>query len=217
MKKSRFSSEKKELYDFWIENGIVKDKKIIDAFKKVPRQDFVLPQFIKNSYDDNSLPIGYNSTISQPTTIMMMLQWLELKDEKGFSVLEVGTGSGYNAALIGEICKSGKIVSLEIIPELIFNARQIIKKLKINNVEIYEEDGTKGFGKKAPYDRIIVTAACDEIPKRLIDQLKEGGKILVPVNAPSSTDYQIMMKSVKHHGVLITKDLGEFVFVKLRR
>jgi len=215
MKNKYFDKQKQNLVEYWKKEGIVKDKKIIDAFMKVPREEFVPKNLREYAYDDAPLPIGYNSTISQPTTIVMMLEWLELENKEDFKILEIGTGSGYNPVLIGEICNKGKVFSLEIIPELIFRARDVIKKLGIKNVKIVEDNGALGYNIEKMFDRIIVTAACNDIPKELIKQLKEDGIILAPVNSKHG-DYQNMIKGVKKHGVLITKELGEFRFVPLK-
>ncbi len=234
MKTLDFTKRKKELVDYWQKTRVVKDKKILDAFLKVPREDFVLDGYKFHSYDDNPLPIGYDSTISQPSTVIMMLNWLEIENKDNFKILEVGTGSGYNAALIGEICNKGEVYSFEIIPELVNSARDIIKKLEIKNVHIFEENGYKGgsFEKrpwrkneiyknngdeqeKVLFDRIIITAACNGIPQKLIDQLKEGGIILAPVDSMRG-NYQEMIKGVKENGLLTMKKLGEFVFVRMK-
>jgi len=158
------------------------------------------------------LPIGYEQTISQPTTVLIMTEALELK--KGQKVLEVGAGSGYQAALIGNLVGAkGKVITTEIIPELAKFAKANLKKAKIKNAFVVEYDGSQGYGKEAPYDRIIVTAACPEIPKPLVDQLKEGGIIIAPVGSFLG---QKMVKGTKRKGGLETYSLGDFVFVPLK-
>ena len=131
------------------------------------------------AYSDGPLPIGAGQTISQPYTVAFMLEVLELKETD--KVLEVGAGSGWNAALIGEIVKKGKVITTEIIPELAEQAKENIKKIKLKNVEIINCDGSQGYKKSAPYNKIILTAACPEIPQPLIDQLKDPGKLLIPI------------------------------------
>ncbi len=202
---------KEALIDYWIKNGIVKNKKLIDAFKKVPREEFVLKEYKDEAYDDNALPIIKGQTISQPTTIMIMLEALELKE--GLKVLEIGAGSGYNCALISEIIgKKGISYSVEIIKEVADFARDNIKKLNIKNVQIINADGSEGYKKEAPYDRIIVTAACPKIPEPLIKQLKDDGVLVAPVGKYS----QEMNKVKKKDGKLIMENLGSFVFVELK-
>lgn len=201
---------KNDLIEFWQSSGIIKDKKVIEAFKKIPRENFIVSG---EPYGDYPLPIGSGQTISQPTTIMIMTQAMELKP--GLKVLEVGAGSGYQAALIGTIVgKKGKVITTEIIPELAIFAKNNLKKSKIGNVKVVHYDGSKGYEKEAPYDRIIVTAACPEIPKPLIDQLKENGIIVAPVG--SLVFGQKMIKCIKKKGYLETVNLGDFVFVPLK-
>ena len=201
------------LIEKWLNSGIIKDKKVIEAFKSVPREKFITKDFLDEAYGDYPLPIGKGQTISQPSTIMLMTQALELKE--GHKVLEVGAGSGYQAALIARIVgEKGKVLTTEIIPELAEFAKENIEKCKIKNVEIVNYDGSQGYKKEAPYDRCIITAACPAIPKPIIKQLKEGGIIIAPVG--SLTFGQSMIKARKVKGELIEENLGNFVFVPLK-
>jgi protein-L-isoaspartate(D-aspartate) O-methyltransferase len=203
---------KKRLIDYWQSSGIIKDKKIIGAFKAIPREKFIMDEHLSEAYGDYPLPIGRGQTISQPTTVMLMTEALELKE--GDKVLEVGAGSGYQAAIISKIIgKKGKVITTEIIPELAEFADKNIKKLKIRNVKIINCDGSQGYKEEAPYDRIMVTAACPEIPKPLIQQLKENGIIIAPVGNLLG---QQMIKGIKKSGKLETKPLGYFMFVPLK-
>lgn len=199
---------KQKLIDYWLFNKIITDKNIIKAFKQIKREDFILKGYEKEAYGDYPLPILKGQTISQPTTVMLMLQALELK--KTDKVLEVGAGSGYCAALISKIAK--KVITTEIIRPLKEFAEKNIKNAKIKNIEVVYHDGSAGYEKKAPYDKIIVTAACKSIPKPLIRQLKEGGIILIPVGGFLS---QEMIKGIKIKGKLKTHSLGYFTFVPL--
>ena len=205
-------ASKQRLIGYWESSGIVKDKKVIEAFKKIPREKFVKEKHLEEAYGDYPLSIGEGQTISQPTTVMLMTQALELKqDEK---VLEVGTGSGYQAAIISNIIgKKGKIISTEIVPELAKFAQNNIKKLNLKNVKIMHNDGSKGYEKEAPYDKIIITAACPKIPKQLISQLKENGRIVAPVG---DLNEQVIIKARKKDGKLIEENLGQFMFVPLK-
>src|SRR3989344_523015 len=178
--KKVFESEKNELVRYWKWRLQFKDKKIIDAFLNVPREDFDL----------------------------------ELENKKGFKVLEIGAGSGYNAALLGTICSKGRVYSVEIVPGLVEFARRNLEKLAISNVEIIQGDGSLGYEKEAPYDRIVVTACAPEIPKSLIEQLKNRGIILIPVGS-SKNSYQNMIKGIKNNRQLNEEDLGAYRFVPL--
>jgi len=186
----------------------VSNEAIFKALRAVPRHLFVSEDYQDVAYGDHPVPIGREQTISQPYTVAMMLDELEL--HKGQKVLEIGAGSGWNAALISEIVDNGKVFSIECIPELAKRAQENLKKVD-SKATILEADGSLGYEKNAPYDRIIVTCACPEIPGPLIEQLKEGGIIIAPVGWP----YQNMIKAVKDDE-LKTQNLGSFAFVKLR-
>ncbi len=200
---------KDELVRKWKGAGMIRNERLIEAFRNVPREYFVLDEYEDDAYGDHALPICAGQTISQPSTIMIMLDALDLREED--KVLEIGTGSGYNAALISRI--AGKVITTEIISELIDYARDNLKRAGMSNVEVVHSDGSNGYEKEAPYDRIIITAACPEIPKALIDQLKEGGIIVAPVGPLYS---QKMVKGVKGKQGLSLKELGDFIFVPLK-
>ncbi len=205
-------ASKEHLIDYWIYSEIIKDKKVIEAFIKVPREKFIKDEHLDQAYGDYPLPIGEGQTISQPTTVMLMTEALELKEND--KVLEVGAGSGYQAAIIADIVgKKGKVISTEILAELVKFAQQNIKKLNLKNVKIINYDGSKGYEKEAPYDKIIVTAGCPEIPKPLTKQLKENGIIVAPVGGLFE---QIMVKGKKKGNKLVEEKLGYFMFVPLK-
>ena len=204
----QFERERRELVEICAEMGI-KNKKILDAMLCVPRHLFVPKDLVWQAYENHPLPIGFEQTISQPYTVAFMLEALELK--KGNKILEVGTGSGWNAALIGEIVKPGRVYTTEIIEELIEFSKKNLKRYK--NVEVIKADGSAGYKRKAPYDRIIVTAACPSIPKPLVEQLKDDGILIAPVG---SGFRQRMIKSVKREGRLVEEYLGDFMFVPLK-
>ena len=199
---------KQKLIDYWQSSGIIKDKKLIEAFKEVKREDFILNGYEKEAYGDYPLPILKGQTISQPTTVMIMIQALELKPED--KVLEVGAGSGYCGAIIAKLAK--KVITTEIIKDLKEFAEKNLKKAKIKNIKVVHYDGSKGYEKEAPYDKIIVTAACKTMPEPLIKQLKENGIIIAPVGGFLS---QKMIKGIKKNGKLETHSLGYFTFVPL--
>ena len=208
----KIKNSKNRLIGNWQSSGMIKDKKVIEAFKVIPREKFIPEEYIDQAYDDCPLSIGKGQTISQPTTVMLMTEALELK--KGDKVLEVGAGSGYQAAIISKIIgEKGKVITTEIVPELAELAENNIKKLKIKNSDIVHYDGSQGYKKENPYNKIIITAACPEIPSQLINQLKENGIIIAPVGDLFS---QQMIKGVKKKGKLTTKSLGYFMFVPLK-
>lgn len=202
---------KEELIEKWKKDGLVTDERLIDAFRKVKRESFILKKDISHVYGDYPLPILGGQTISQPTTIMTMLDALELKETD--KVLEIGAGSGYNAALIASVCSRGFVYSTEIVDELIDFARKNLKKAGIKNVEVLHSDGSFGLREKAPFDKIISTCACPEIPEPWLDQLKSNGIIVAPVGPMHS---QEMMKLRKAKGKIEIKTLGDFMFVPLK-
>jgi len=155
----------------------VKDPLVLEAMLKVPRHLFVPEKYRKEAYDDHPLPIGYGQTISQPYIVAYMTEKLGLKG--GEKVLEIGTGSGYQAAVLAEI--AGEVYTIEIICELAESAEKRLKELGYKNIFVRCADGFFGWPEKAPFDAIIVTAAPEHIPKPLIDQLKPGGKMILPV------------------------------------
>ncbi|MEO1940555.1 MAG: protein-L-isoaspartate(D-aspartate) O-methyltransferase [Candidatus Thioglobus sp.] len=187
---------------------LIKDHKVLKAFQAISREMFVLKDSIDQAYYDGPLRIGYEQTISQPTTVLMMVEALELK--KTDKVLEVGSGSGYAAAILSQL--SHQVYSVEIVPELVVFTKKNLTKAKIKNVEVIQWDGGLGYDKQAPYDKIIVSAACDKIPEALIDQLVEGGILIAPVGA---TYPQQMIKGVKHNKKLEKVYMGDYAFVPL--
>jgi protein-L-isoaspartate(D-aspartate) O-methyltransferase len=190
---------------------MIKSTKLIDAFKEIPRENFVLEEMVSRAYEDVPLEIGYGQTISQPSTVMIMIDALEL--EQTDKVLEIGSGSGYCAAIMSKLAE--KIYTIEIIPELVMFAQKNLRKSNIRNVEVILTDGSAGYHKNAPYDRIMVTAACPGIPAELINQLKDGGIIIAPVTYIQPLN-QRMYKIIKEAHRIISYDLGEFRFVPLR-
>ncbi len=170
----------KEVIERLIKEGYIKSDRVIKALLKVPREEFVPEHLKKYAYVDTPLEIGYGQTISAIHMVGLMCELLDLKP--GMKVLEVGTGSGYHAAVVAEIVgKDGLVVSIERIPELAERAKKTLKKLGYDNVIVVVGDGTLGYPELAPYDRIYVTAAGPKIPKPLIEQLKNGGKLVMPI------------------------------------
>jgi protein-L-isoaspartate(D-aspartate) O-methyltransferase len=154
----------------------IKSAAVLDAFKAVPRHIFVPIGYRNKSYNDTPLPIGFNQTISQPYIVAYMTEILE--PDKNMRVLEIGTGSGYQAAILGYLCK--EVYSVEIIDSLAIRSIKIFEKEGYKNIKVKAGDGYKGWKEYAPYDAIIVTCAPTKIPEALLDQLAEGGRMIIP-------------------------------------
>ena len=180
---------------------------VLAAFHKIPRHQFVLPDLQDQSYEDHPIQIGHNQTISQPYIVALSLEQLDLA--KNDRVLEIGTGSGYQTALLAELVK--EVYSVEIIPELYRIAQYRLNFLGISNVNLRHGDGRKGWPEKSPFDAIVIAAAADEIPKPLIDQLKEGGRIIAPIGDHD----QKLILGQKVNGKFVTKSLVPVRFVPL--
>ena len=160
------------------EKGIV-DERVLDAFRKVPRHLFVDQLFTVQAYDDNALPIGSGQTISQPYIVALMTDLLQLEGDE--RVLEIGTGSGYQAAVLGSL--AAEVHSMEVIPELGMNAKDILADLGYTNIHVHIGDGSGGWPEAAPYAGILVAAAAPYAPQPLLNQLAEGGRLVIPVGS----------------------------------
>jgi protein-L-isoaspartate(D-aspartate) O-methyltransferase len=184
-------------------------KQILEAFEKVPRENFVLEQIKHLAYEDRALPIGKGQTISQPYTIAKMLELLELKKEQ--RVLEIGSGCGYVLALLSEIVgKNGEVFGVEIIKELVENSRKNLQNYE--NIKIYNKNGADGLNEKFPYTRILISAGCEKIPGKILQQLKEDGILVVPIGPRyEQTLTKIQRKKNKF---IIKKKIPGFIFVK---
>ena len=189
----------------------IDDPRLLRAIREVPRHLFVPPQQRRFAYGDYPLPIGENQTISQPYIVALMTDLLDIRT--GDKVLEVGTGSGYQAAVLAEI--TDEVYSIEIIPALAREASQKLKKLGYEEVQVKIGDGYQGWEKYAPYDGIIVTAAAKEIPPPLFEQLKEGGKLVLPLGDPRG--FQTLTVVAKKDGKKKIRRLSGVRFVPLTR
>ncbi len=204
-----FNIRKNNLINYWVREGILTNKKIISAFRKIKREDFVLPQFRYLAYEDEPLPTMAGQTISQPTTVAIMTQQLEPKS--GQKILEVGAGSGYQAAILAEIVgPKGKVVTIERIRNLHTLAKRNLSNYK--NIKVIFGNALTIPKRFAPFDRIIVTAAAEKIPEILFEQLKENGIILIPIGSKFE---QRLLKIKKIKNEKQITDLGPFVFVPL--
>lgn len=155
----------------------IKSPRVLDAMRKIPRHEFVPEAWRAGAYEDTPLPIGHDQTISQPYIVAYMSEALEL--DPSHRVLEIGTGSGYQAAILGELAKD--VFTIEIVEPLAARARQTLARLGHKNVHVRAGNGYLGWPEEAPFDRVMVTAAPDEVPSALIDQLKVGGLMAIPV------------------------------------
>ena len=196
------------IQDQIISRGI-KDKKVLDALRKVPRHIFVDESYKNSAYDDRPLPIGHGQTISQPYIVALMTESLDLSGNE--KVLEIGTGSGYQVAILAEI--SREVYTVEIVTSLYQKNKELLKKYK--NIKVSNHDGYLGWEKYSPYDRIIVTAAPDHIPQQFIEQLKDGGIIVIPLG-PSSWN-QILYKVIKKGSKIKKIHICDVAFVPLTR
>jgi protein-L-isoaspartate(D-aspartate) O-methyltransferase len=175
-----FEEEKRKLLENLIRWGYLRSPPIIRAFEKVPRHEFVPENVRGYSYADQPLPIGFGQTISAPSMIAIMMETLDLR--RGQRVLEIGAGSGYNAALLAEVVgKEGKVVTIERLEELAEFARENLRRTGYERIKVVVGDGTLGYPQGAPWDRILVTACAPELPRPLIQQLAVGGKLGAPV------------------------------------
>lgn len=203
-----FDQKRKMLVEDYIRPLRIEGK-ILNIFGKVPRHEFIPHEYRDSAYENNALPVGEGQTISQPSLVALMTDYLDLSGKE--KVLEIGTGSGYQAAILSYLAKD--IYSIERIHSLVKRAKQVLKSLEITNVYVFEGDGSLGLPKYAPYDAIIVTAGAREIPKSLVDQLKDGGRVVLPVGE-SKTDQKLIVGQ-KKKGRLETKEIEPVRFVPL--
>ena len=188
----------------------ITDPRVLAAMRAVPRHRFVPPALAAAAYQDRALPIGFGQTISQPYIVAYMTEALRLAS--GHRVLEVGTGSGYQAAVLAEIVK--EVHTVEIVPQLADRSRAVLRELGYENVDVIAGDGYAGLPQHAPFDRVIVTAAPDHVPQPLIDQLAVGGRMLIPVGGGWRQQLQVLTKTAD--GVALEPTL-DVLFVPLTR
>jgi len=186
----------------------IKDERVLAAMRKVPRHLFVPEKFRDSAYDDGPLSIGEGQTISQPYMVALMTECLELKADS--RVLEIGTGSGYQTAILAELAKW--VYTVERIPTLLFRAQQLLTQLGYDSIKFKLGDGSYGWQEESPFDAIIVTAGAPEISPVLVEQLNEGGVMVIPVGSRYS---QMLYRVVKRGGKVEKKECTLCIFVPL--
>lgn len=187
----------------------VKDQAVLEAMRKVPREAFVPEAQAFNAYDDRALSIGEGQTISQPYMVALMTECLDLKPDD--CVLEIGTGSGYQTAILAEICH--EVYTIERITALSQRAQELLKEMGYQNIHFLVADGTLGIEEKQnSFDGIIITSAAPKTPVHMFDQLKEGGRLVIPIG---SRDSQMLKLFIKHDGKISEEDICSCVFVPL--
>lgn len=205
-----FAAEREAMVERQLRRRGIDDPHILDAFREVPREAFVSARHAHSAYGDHPLPIEAGQTISQPYIVALMIQAADIKP--GDVVLEVGSGSGYAAAVMSRI--AAKVVGIERQHELVDVARERMRRLGYDNVEIIEGDGTRGWPDEAPYDAILAAASGSHIPVPLVEQLKVGGSIVMPVGSPGWA--QNLVKATRRaDGTIEQSDLGGVRFVPL--
>ena len=202
---------RKRMVDNQIVARGVNDPSTIRALRKVERHLFVPDDLASSAYNDSPLPIGYDQTISQPYIVAIMTALA--KPDRGKKALEIGTGSGYQAAVLAEIVDS--VYTIEIIKPLAISAKNRLQNLGYSNVVVMECDGYKGWPEHAPFDIIIVTAACNHIPQPLIDQLNEKGRLIMPLGNPSEVQDLILIEKI--NGKIESKVITRVLFVPFTR
>jgi len=197
------------MVEMQIEGRGVEDPRVLEAMETVPRHEFVPDRYLSQAYADHPLPIGYGQTISQPFIVALMSEVLQL--EKGDRVLEIGTGSGYQAAVLAEM--ETQVFTVEIIPELAKEARERLINLGYLNIEVLNADGYYGWDEHAPFDALIVTAAPDHLPQPLLQQMAEGGRLVIPIGPIGAVQTLWLLENLE--GELVATNLGAVSFVPL--
>ncbi|WP_320279151.1 protein-L-isoaspartate(D-aspartate) O-methyltransferase [Draconibacterium sp. IB214405] len=206
--KDAFFYDREKMVELQLKNRGINNESVLAAFRQVPRHEFVLPDYLKYAYTDNPLPINEGQTISQPYIVAFMTQVLDLR--KSDRVLEIGTGSGYQAAILSQLCDS--VFTIELFESLNTSATAIFRKLNYNNIYTKVGDGYLGWPEKAPFDAIIVTCSPSHVPEVLTTQLAEGGKMVIPVGGGGIQELVLLQKK---NGKIRKKDILPVRFVPM--
>lgn len=204
-----FEQERKRMVEEQLVRRGIRDPKILDAFRAVPRHEFVPPESNHLAYLDGPLPIGEGQTISQPYIVGLMTELLRLEGNE--KVLEIGTGSGYQAAILGELAQ--EVYTVERFESLARTAEMVLKDLGYTNIQVVVSDGSQGLPAAAPYDGILVAAAAPEVPPPLLEQLADGGRLVIPVGGSAG---QILERWERRRDSLSKDKLIPVAFVPLR-
>jgi protein-L-isoaspartate(D-aspartate) O-methyltransferase len=205
-----YATEREAMVELQLRRRGIGEPQILDAFRAVPREQFIGAEYAHLAYGDHPLPIEANQTISQPYIVGLMIQAASIKP--GDNVLEIGAGSGYAAAVISRI--ASKVIGIERQHDLVEVARQRLQRLGYDNVEIIEGDGTKGCRDHAPFDAILAAASGSHVPRPLVEQLAPGGRIVMPVGEPGWVQ-ELIKVTKQEDGILKQEDLGGVRFVPL--
>jgi protein-L-isoaspartate(D-aspartate) O-methyltransferase len=208
--KGERSKERERMVRLQIEKRGISDRYVLEAMRRIPRELFIPPNMREHAYADSALPISEGQTISQPYIVALMTQALELSPDD--RVLEIGTGSGYAAAILGYIAR--EVFTLERHTALAEHAEKLLVRIGIQNVNVIHADGSNGWPEAAPYDGIVVTAAAPEVPEPLIDQLAFNGHLVLPVGS-RTTSQDLIQIHKETDGSLVHSDLGPVRFVPL--
>ncbi|MDO6391039.1 protein-L-isoaspartate(D-aspartate) O-methyltransferase [Pontibacter sp. BT731] len=211
MQEDAYKAQREQMVEQQLKRRGISDKAVLNAMRSVQRHLFVPPAIAAEAYSDGALPIGHKQTISQPYMVAYMTQ--VINPTPGMKVLEIGTGSGYQAAVLAEIVK--EVYTIEIIPEHGKMAAARLKQLGYGNVEVKIGDGYAGWEEHAPFDAIVVTAGAESVPPPLFEQLREGGRMVIPVGPVYMT--QTLKLIQKKRGKAVTRNLMPVVFVPFTR
>ncbi len=186
----RFAIERRHMVETQLRARGIRDPRLLQAMADIPRHEFVAPRYRDQAYEDHPLPIDAGQTISQPYIVALMLELLQL--DSSSKVLEIGTGSGYQAAVLSQL--AGHVYTVERHPELARQARETLSRLGLTNVSVLTGDGGLGLAEQAPFDAIVVAAAAAQVPPALFEQLREGGRMIIPVGPPEAQELQLIRK-----------------------
>jgi protein-L-isoaspartate(D-aspartate) O-methyltransferase len=198
-----YAARRQNMVKFDIEERGVRDARVLAAMRSTPRHLFVPEDLRSMAHEDRPLPIGHGQTISQPYIVAYMTELLRTAPD--LTVLEIGTGSGYQAAILGALAK--EVYTIEIVPELAASAAGTLKRLGFKNIYVRQGDGYKGWPEKAPFDRILLTAAPSEVPPALLDQLKPGGRLVAPVGAGPFSQEIVVIDKMKDGSLKRRRDI----------